>query len=531
MALRTREFALDAAGIDAASEAAYDFLNDETKLDRRSVLSARLTFENALIRMQEHFGDGTPAQLMVGSRLGKPLLAVKVRGERFDPREGARQAEWERSLMEAAGLRPSFAYRGGANTIAITCPRPPMGSTLRAAVAIVIGLLISQVGLRFPEQVRTTLLDGLVMPLFEAYTGMLAGIAGPMVFFSVAWGICGIGDMAALGRSGKVLIRRFLEADALGAIIALLVGVPVFRLEAAAVAGGEGSLASVTELLLGMLPTNMVQPFVEGNTLQIIVLSVAVGVAALAMGELTEGVRQALRQLNELIQFLMEQLCRLLPGFIVVMMVSQSWSGTTSILLSSWMPILVFAVGLLLLLALLYLGAAVRCRVPLKTLLVSCIPAQVLAFTTALPSAAFGIMVATCKDDFGVNEDQVSFGIPLGMVLCKPSAPVLITVLMLYCAQSFGVGADALWYVKLGILSLLFAIAVPPVPGGMLACYSMILANLGIPLDALVVVTALDLLVDNPCALTNVTGLMLSVLSAADSLGAVDHTKLERRKS
>lgn len=525
-ALRATEFVLDSEGIDRASEAVASFLEHDTKLDRRSVLSARLTFENALIRMQEHFGDDAPAVLSAGNLLGKPMLRVRLRGERFDPRDKAGQSDWERSLMEAAGLRPSYTYLGGYNILSISCPRAPMGSTGLAAIAIVLGVVISRVGMYFPQQTRTMLLDGVVTPLFDTFTGMLSGIMGPMVFFSVAWGICGMGDMAALGRSGRVLIKRFLLADLVGTLVAMLVGIPVFRLEASVAAGGENGLSGITELILGILPTNMVQPFVEGNTLQIIVLSIFVGVAALALGDLTEGVRRALRQLNVLIQFLMEQLCRLLPAFIVVMMVSQTWSGTLGELLSCWFPVIIVGIAVVLLMVAMYLFTCASCHMPLRTMIRACIPAHVIAFTTASTSAAFGTMVSTCKDDLGVDSDQVSFGVPLGLVLCKCSSAIIIFVMMIYSAKTYGVGADALWYVRLGISAFLYSIAVPPVPGGMLACYSMILTNMGIPLDALAVVAAVDLMIDNLLASANTGTLVLSVFSSAYRLGAVDQDKL-----
>ncbi len=527
-ALQTKEIVLDSEGIDSASEAVATFLENDTKLDRRSVLSARLTFENALIRMQEHFGDDTPVTLSAGNLLGKPILMVRMRGERFDPRDEVGQTEWERSLMEAAGLRPTYAYLGGYNVISISCPRAPMGSTAHAAIAIVLGVIISRVGMYFPESTREMLLEGLVTPLFDTFTGMLSGIVGPMVFFSVAWGICGMGDMAALGRSGKVLIKRFLLADVAGAVVAMLVGIPVFHLQVSTAIGEISGLGSVTELLLGILPTNMVQPFVTGNTLQIISLSVFVGVAALALGDLTEGVRQLLRQLNVLMQFLMEQLCRLLPLFIVVMMVSQTWSGTLGALLSCWFPVLIVGIAVVLLLTGLYVLTSLTSRVPIPTLVRACIPAHVIAFTTASASAAFGTMVSTCKDDLGVDDDQVSFGVPLGLVMCKCSMAIMIFIMMIYSAKVYGVGADVMWYVRLGITAFLYAIAVPPVPGGMLACYSIILTNMGIPLDALAVVTAVDLMIDNLLASSNVGALILTVFSSAHKLDAVDKDKLAK---
>ncbi len=527
MAIKTSDIVLDLEGIDSASEAVEEFLA-KSKLDRRSQLSARLTFENALLNLRDTFGDGFPAQLVVGSRLGKPLLVVKVRGRRFDPRTLGDESAWEHSLMEAAGLRPSYAYRGGHNIISISCPRPPMGSALKAAIAIVLGLALSRAGFLLPDSTREYILTGLVKPLFDIYVKMLAGVAGPMVFLSVACGIAGIGDMVALGRSGKAIMRRHFVVNLFGALLALVVGIPIYRLTYGSTVGESGALLSITNLILGMFPTNFVEPIVESNTLQLSVLSVAVGIAALALGDLTEHVRKLLQELNMLVQFLMEQLCRLLPAFIVVMMVSQSWSGTMGALLASWFPILLISCTMLVFVVGQLLFVAMRCKVPPVRILRAISPAMVIACITASSSAAFGSMLSICQDDLGIDEGQASFGVPLGMVLCKPMPTIQLIIMMLYCAQAYGVAADTLWYVRMGITCLLYAIAIPPVPGGTLACYGIMLGSLGIPLDAIAVVTALDLLLDNFCSAGNVATVMLGILTAASSLGAVDHERLSK---
>lgn len=522
MATQITDIMLDAEGIDRASEAVADFL-DGTQLDRRSKLSARLTIEYALLSFRDHFGDGTKAELVVGNRLGKPRLMIKVRGDRFDPREQGNETDWERTFMQTAGLRPSFAYTGGYNIISISCPRPPLGSTAKACAAITCGVVLAQAGLRLPEATRMSLLNGLVNPLFDTYVGMLAGVAGPMVFLSVACGICGIGDMAALGRSGRALIGRQMLTNVSAVALAFVASFPFFRLGVGKVAEMGDPISSITGLLLDLFPTNLFKPFMEGNTLQIIMLSIAVGVAVLALGDLTEGIRKALNQLNVLIQFLMEQLCRLLPLLIVVMTISQTWSGTLGALFQSWLPILVIGVVMVVFLAAQLIFTSVTCKISLRELLITCFPAMVIACITASPSAAFGTVLSICKDDLGVDDEQTSFGVPLGMVLCKPMTAILLTVVMLYSARAYNMGGSVLWYAQLAISCLLYAVAVPPVPGGMLACYGMLLANLGIPTGALAVVTALDLLLDNLCAGGNVGAQIMQIVLAADSLGALDH--------
>ena len=525
MGVQTSETTLDSMAIDELSEQLAEFLT-EAELDRRSALSCRLAFESCLIKLHEHLGEAATT-VVVGKRLGRPRFEVRVRGEKLDPREASGMTDWERSLLETSGLQPAYAYRGGYNIVAISLPFPELGSTFISFLALVLGFVLSFAGRYLPDPVREMLLAELIDPLVDVFVAILAGIAGPLVFFSVAWGICGIGDMASLSRSGRSYIARFMGANAVSMLLALsLAGILM-----PSQGGGEAesALATTVNLLLGLLPTNLIQPFSEGNTLQIIVLAVVVGVSALALGATAEGVRNALNSLNNLMQFLMEQFCRLLPGFIVIMMVSQAWSGSASALLSSWKPIFLAVFCILVTLAGVIVLTCLRYHLSLVKVFVELVPIGFLAFTTASPSACFGTMLTACEDDYGVDDDQASFGVPLGMVLCKPASPILLVVVVMYCVQTYGGGGSGImWFVQVGLTCLLYAAAVPPVPGGMLACYGMIFASLGVPVQAIGVATALDLLLDNPVACTNVLSLILHVFSVADKLNMVDEKKLAK---
>ena len=227
MGVRIREMRLDAQGIDEASEQVANVI-DDAGFDRRTVLSARLTFENALMSLQGHFGEDVPTELVVGRYLGQPVLQVRVKGERYDPREDSTASDWERSLMEASGMRPLYVYRGGRNIVGFMCPLR-VSSMGISAIAVALGVLLGFAGRLIPDDVRAAALDGLITPLFDTFIGMLAGIAAPLMFLSVAGGICGIGDMVALGRNGKVVVGRFLRDNALAVLRAFAIGLPLFH--------------------------------------------------------------------------------------------------------------------------------------------------------------------------------------------------------------------------------------------------------------------------------------------------------------
>lgn len=509
---KTWEVTLDATGIDSASAEVAAFF-DASAPDRRTSLSARIAMESVLIRLSEHFGSETVATLRESHYLGQARLLVQVRGKKYDPREHGEESDWESMLLISSGLKPWYAYIGGVNVVMLEFPRAPLGSIARMIRSFVLGAIVAALGMNLPTETRQHLLTALINPLFDTYVGMLAGIAGPLVFLSVVWGICGIGDLEEFHRSGRALITRFMGTDFLALLLALATCIPFFPFHGPS-GSGEGFLDDSITTLLNILPTNLLSPFIEGNTLQIIVLAVVVGICILVLGESTDMIRKLVNQAYSLIRLLMRLLCNFLPAFVFVMVLSQAWSGTLDLIATSWQPLVAMCCVSFTFLFLNLAFTSIRSHRPMNELIDACLPAFTLALTTASSSASFSTMLATLEEKLGIRHEQASFGVPLGIVLCKPSTAILLVVLMLFSAQAYGLGASPLWYLQLAISCFLYTVAVPPVPGGMLACYGMLFHELGIPLEALAVVTALDIILDYPCTACDVTNNIINVFDS-----------------
>ena len=286
--------------------------------------------------------------------------------------------------------------------------------------------------------------------------------------------------------------------------------------------GAEG-----IEMLIGMLPTNIVTAFAEGNTSQIIIIGVLVGVVALVLGNSCEGVRKGIEELNVLMQFLMEQLCRFIPGFIFIMVLLQVWSGTFVSLATAWIPLLLAVVLIVVSFAIKLVYTCLRSRIPLKKLLSALRPAMLLGLSTASSCAAFGPMVSGCTEELGVGEDQTSFGIPLGMILCQQPTIIMLIVLVMYSMLLYGLNADITWYVSMAVMCYLYSVVAPPVPGGMLVCIGLIFAKLGIPSEAIAMATAFNIIVDYAATCFRVGTIMLEVIESGCELDNIDRSKFE----
>lgn len=69
------------------------------------------------------------------------------------------------------------------------------------------------------------------------------------------------------------------------------------------------------------------------------------------------------------------------------------------------------------------------------------------------------------------------------------------------------------------------ALAVPPVPGGGIACYSIIFLQLGIPVEALGIAVVLEILLDFLSTTLNMVAVTIDMVQVAAKLDMLDEEK------
>lgn len=266
----TGKYRLSAENIDAASEKIEEHLA-MFSVDKRNVLRFRLMFEEILLNYRDRFGEENEFVLRCEKRFSGLRIVVAVAGENFEPfasseNEDDYSPESLRVMLANMGLAPGHRYKNGENIITLSLEKKRRASTvvwLLAAVlfAVAAGLLC----LRLPENARELLSGKIIEPVTGKFMGLLSAIAGPLIFLSVLWGIYSIGDVASFGRIGKRMISRFLLMSALLLMIVGFATVPFFTLSSGI--GDRTDFSDLYQMLLDIVPSNLVKPFTEGNTL------------------------------------------------------------------------------------------------------------------------------------------------------------------------------------------------------------------------------------------------------------------------
>jgi proton glutamate symport protein len=142
-------------------------------------------------------------------------------------------------------------------------------------------------------------------------------------------------------------------------------------------------------------------------------------------------------------------------------------------------------------------------------------PAQIIALGSRSSSAAFPAMIDGARDVLRVPPQVVSFVLPLAVAIFRASTPVSFILGALFLGTLYGVDISSADVASLAFLSVLLSYSVPPVPSGSLFLMAPIFAEIGIPVEGVAILIAVDVIPDLFKTLGNVTSNMASAAVVA----------------
>ncbi|MCU1313862.1 MAG: dicarboxylate symporter family protein [Acidobacteriaceae bacterium] len=162
-------------------------------------------------------------------------------------------------------------------------------------------------------------------PLGDGFIRLISMIVTPIIFCTVVSGIAGMQDMKKVGRVGGKALLYFEVVSTLALFIGLVVGnvvhpggnfhVDTATLDAKAVASyaGQAKAQSISEFLLHIIPTTVVDAFARGDILQVLLIAILFGFALSMMGERSKPLLALLNTLTQAIFGVVNILVRLAP--------------------------------------------------------------------------------------------------------------------------------------------------------------------------------------------------------------------------
>lgn len=522
-----QDFVLNFESVDLIAQAVTDYC-DKLRIAPKDALRYRISAEEVLNKwIAAQIGE--TVIFRTGKRFGRPYITLEVKGEQSNPFDsGDEDGFFLSTICADMGYSPQYSYQKKKNIVFFGIRQKQMNQLYKLLLTILMGVIAGVVlKLTLPDAIAARLLMNVIDPLYAALFRLLGYISGPMILLSVIWGIYGIGDASTLGKIGKRLILYFL-CVIFGIVFCFSFSFPLFDLNFLESSVNESAFGTIFEMLLDIIPANIIVPFSDGNTLQIIFTAVVFGIAMLFLGKRVQTVADMVDQINCIVQFMMDLISRIIPSFIFLIVIRLILKDTFSIIGSIWKLVLIVIAALIIICSLMTVFTAINCQVSPLLLFKKSIATFLIAITTASSAACFASNVETCEHKLGIDRSLSSFGIPLGMVMCKTGTAAYYLLISYFFAGQFGVDCSASWIVTAVFMAALLAVATPPIPGGGIVAYTVLFNHLGIPDDALAIVLSVDILFDFVRTASNMYNLPLILSNVALRMGLLDRDVMRK---
>jgi proton glutamate symport protein len=353
----------------------------------------------------------------------------------------------------------------------------------------------------------------------------------PLVVSSIIVGIAGIGSSDNLGKLGGKTLLYYLSTS----LLAILIGLSVVNLIAPGIddmgpvrdrLGFTGDVSTISEKVAGrgtgdvvdvflrMVPTNIVAAAANGQMLGLIFFSLLFG---FFMTKIQEAYAET--QFNfwqgvyETMMLITDWVMRFAPiGVFALVAKVVASTGFASFAPLAWFftsVVLALALHFFLILPLLlrFIGGVN----PLRHYRAMA-PALLTSFSTASSSATLPITMECVEKNAGVSNRTSSFVLPLGATVNMDGTALYECVAAMFIAQAYGLELSFATQFLVVLTALLTSIGVAGIPAASLVAISIILGAIGLPMEGIGLILAVDRILDMLRTATNVF---------SDSCGAV----------
>ena len=389
-------------------------------------------------------------------------------------------------------------------------------------VKILVGLALGALtGALFGEQASV------LKPLGDVFISAIKMLIVPLVFSTLVVGITAMRDPKKMGRIGSKTIALYLLTTAFAIAIGLLAAwlfQPGTGLSLSFDKPVDAKEApSLVDILVGLVPQNPIDALASGNILQIIVFAIGLGMSLTLIGEKGEPVVRVFESFAEAMYKLTEIVMAFAPFGVFGLMAYVAGNYGLDVLLplakvigvayaASIVHVLVVYSGLLKLLGGLN---------PVRYLRGS-LDALVVAYSSASSSGTLPVSIRCAQRNLGVSEGVSGFVLPVGATINMDGTAIYQGVVAVFVAQLTGTDLSMADYGMIIMTGTLASIGTAGVPGAGLIMLSIVMSQIGLPLEAIAVVAGIDRILDMARTSVNVAGDLMVTTLIGKSEGELD---------
>ncbi|MFV0385996.1 dicarboxylate/amino acid:cation symporter [Paracoccus sp. (in: a-proteobacteria)] len=393
---------------------------------------------------------------------------------------------------------------------------------------LILGIVLNTIG---SDSVNAWLVDGLFTMIGTAFVNGLKMLVVPLVVFSLLCGVMGIGDIRVLGRVGGKSFGLYIMTTAIAIATAIILGLLIgpgrgFTMEGVGDAGITAAEApTVWQVFANIVPSNPIAAFASGEMLQIIFYIIIVGIAALMLGDRSVGFAKACEYMNDLMMKVVSIVMSFAPYgvFCLIAKVFAKEGIDLFLPVATYVVTLVSALLLHLFVTLMLILRVTTGLNPI-TFMKKIRPAQVFAFSTASSNATIPVTYRCTTERMGVDNSVASFTVPFGATINMDGTAIMQGVATVFLANVYGVALGLGGYLTVIAMAVLASIGTAGVPGVGLVMLTMVLTQVGLPIEGIALILGVDRLMDMIRTAVNITGDAVVTTVVAKTEGKLDQS-------
>ncbi|SES21544.1 Na+/H+-dicarboxylate symporter [Salipaludibacillus aurantiacus] len=374
----------------------------------------------------------------------------------------------------------------------------------KVSIALILG---AAAGFIFGE--NTSVLS----PLGDLLMNLLQFIIVPLIFFTL---LVGVNQTTAenLGRMGGKVFIYYLFTSA----VAIVVGISVASLfnpgQGTTLTGTENvevpENPGVVEVLLSIVPDNIIAGFAEMNLLGIIFTSLVFGIALSVMraskdlSKMGDRLYNVFEALNELTLIVMKAILQYVPVGVFAILADIIGSQGADTLLSLGNFIGVLYIAILVHLAL-YMLLMYVTKIKPSVFFREARTPVITAFVTQSSTGVLPLTLNAAKN-LGLKKSLYGFSLPLGATMNMDGAAIRIAVSTVFAANVIGEPLSLIAILQVVLIGTLVSVGTAGVPGAGIVMIATVFAQLGLPMEAVALLAAVDVLIGMGATALNVTG-------------------------
>jgi len=391
---------------------------------------------------------------------------------------------------------------------------------VQVIAAIILGVLLGVVS---PERAAA------MKPLGDGFIKLIKMLIGPIVFATITVGIARMGALKDVGRIGLRTLVYFEVVSTLALVIGLVVvnvlqpgrGLQAIP-GAPPPAVAAGATPTAVEFLLNVIPTTMLEGFVRGDILQVLLVSLLFGIALLMQGDRASLIVSWIEQLSHTLFVIVGIVMRLAPiGAFGAMAFTVGRYGAASLLSLGKLMAGVYITCFLFIA--IVLGSILRLAGLRLFRFLRYIAEEILIVlgTSSSESALPRLMMKL--EQLGCSKPVVGLVVPTGYSFNLDGTAIYMTMAAVFVAQVSGVNLTLREQLSILVILMLTSKGAAGVTGsGFITLAATLAAIPSVPSAGLALLVGVDRFMSEVRAITNLIGNAVATVVIARWDGALD---------